>query len=315
MKNTTEKILYFCLIFSFLSHFFVFIFFHNGRDLERKGQRKERIDFVLLEEKKSFHTKKLRPLKKKRQVVEQESHSLNSLIPEKKYYLGRFNQKVKEEMKASQTGRFLEAPLNLSKQKSRGKNAFSQFRGEGGKKDLKLKNLNPRFSFHRIREKTDSVFKDSSLEVTSSRKISSNLHSLSSFSPVSQTSDHLKNVKQGTRTLLNSREFMYYFFYQRLREKLLFYWEGELHEKMISDLSQVKNLNLKGNYTTKVKATLDKKGSLVSVQVLEKSGIQDLDSAAVKAFQEAGPFLNPPRGMEDGKGRILIRWDFVLKIS
>ena len=39
----------------------------------------------------------------------------------------------------------------------------------------------------------------------------------------------------------------------------------------------------------------------------------DLDSAAVKALNRAGPYPNPPKGLLDANGNAQIRWDFVLK--
>ena len=33
----------------------------------------------------------------------------------------------------------------------------------------------------------------------------------------------------------------------------------------------------------------------------------------MEAFQQAGPFPNPPKGMLDADGFVRIRWDFILK--
>jgi protein TonB len=64
---------------------------------------------------------------------------------------------------------------------------------------------------------------------------------------------------------------------------------------------------------TKVIIILDQKGTLIKVQVLDGSGVQDLDDAAVEAFRAAAPFPNPPKGIIDPDGTIKIRWDFVLE--
>jgi protein TonB len=47
--------------------------------------------------------------------------------------------------------------------------------------------------------------------------------------------------------------------------------------------------------------------------MLSESGTGDLDDAAVGAFNQAGPFPNPPKGMIDLNQEIKIPWDFVLK--
>ena len=51
----------------------------------------------------------------------------------------------------------------------------------------------------------------------------------------------------------------------------------------------------------------------MKVQVLEDSGLRDLDEAAVDAFREAAPFPNPPQGIVEKDGTVKIRWDFVLE--
>jgi protein TonB len=58
---------------------------------------------------------------------------------------------------------------------------------------------------------------------------------------------------------------------------------------------------------------LDKEGRITKVQIIGASGTRDLDEAATKAFNDAGPFPNPPSGLVDNGGQVLVRWDFVLK--
>lgn len=64
---------------------------------------------------------------------------------------------------------------------------------------------------------------------------------------------------------------------------------------------------------TKLMIVLNDKGTLVRVQVLMDSGVQDLDDAAIDAFRAAAPFPNPPKGIIEGDGTVKIRWDFVLE--
>ena len=59
--------------------------------------------------------------------------------------------------------------------------------------------------------------------------------------------------------------------------------------------------------------TLDNDGQIVRVQVVTESGTSDLDDAAIKAFNDAGPFPNPPKGLIGAAGKVAIRWDFVLR--
>jgi TonB family protein len=67
------------------------------------------------------------------------------------------------------------------------------------------------------------------------------------------------------------------------------------------------------DHTTRVLVTLNKAGEIVRVDLVEESGTRVLDDAAVRAFNQAGPFPNPPQGIVDRNGQIQIRWEFVLK--
>ncbi len=78
--------------------------------------------------------------------------------------------------------------------------------------------------------------------------------------------------------------------------------------------TQGRNIAATGDKITKIIITLDSRGILMKVQVLENSGVKDLDDAAVEAFRAAAPFPNPPKGIADPDGTIKIRWDFVLEV-
>lgn len=130
----------------------------------------------------------------------------------------------------------------------------------------------------------------------------------------SQTNDYLKDVNTGLETVLNTREFKYYSYYNRIRRQLSQHWEGRVREKL-SKLFKEGRAPAATNQDriTKLMITLNDKGTLVRVQVLSDSGIRDLDDAAIEAFRAAAPFPNPPKGIVEGDGTVKIRWDFVLE--
>jgi protein TonB len=66
---------------------------------------------------------------------------------------------------------------------------------------------------------------------------------------------------------------------------------------------------------TKVLVLLDSKGNINRVQKLVGSGFNDLDDAAIEAFQKAAPYPNPPKGIVDADGFVRVRWDFILQTS
>jgi len=67
------------------------------------------------------------------------------------------------------------------------------------------------------------------------------------------------------------------------------------------------------DHRTRTLVVMDSKGKIIEVILLQGSGVTRLDDAAVEAFNKAGPFPNPPEGLIDEKGKVVIRWDFVLK--
>ena len=65
------------------------------------------------------------------------------------------------------------------------------------------------------------------------------------------------------------------------------------------------------NHITSLEIFLDEKGEIVDVSVNSPSGVRELDNAAIKTFNQAGPFPNPPKGMLK-QGKAKIKWSFVV---
>lgn len=125
--------------------------------------------------------------------------------------------------------------------------------------------------------------------------------------------EYVKGFKQGESTLLNTREFVFYGYFQRVRERLDRAWERTLRERLAKYFRRGRQLASEQDYMTQIMVSLDPSGKIIRVQIIGASGTKDLDDAAIKAFNDAGPFPNPPHGLVDNTGQVLIRWDFVLK--
>ena len=54
----------------------------------------------------------------------------------------------------------------------------------------------------------------------------------------SKSDDYLKNVEDGPQTLLNTKEFVYYSYYARIKEKLRQHWESKIKDKIARALRQ-----------------------------------------------------------------------------
>lgn len=223
------------------------------------------------------------------QIVEQTETSVNEEAPANAKYLSAKNQTVNQETQAKLAGTFNnqvgpKAPTLENKQ------------AKTAKKKLNLHDLTPDSDWF--------VEKETEEEKTIAQQ---------GGQGPARSNDYLKEVKSGAQTVLNTREFVYYSYYNRIRNQLQQYWEPSIKHKFLELVKRGRNIASSGDKLTKVLITLNDEGTLVKVQVLEESGVRDLDDAAVEAFQKAAPFPNPPKGIVEQDGTIQIRWDFVVE--
>jgi TonB family protein len=130
----------------------------------------------------------------------------------------------------------------------------------------------------------------------------------------STSTDALENVEQSLKTQLNTKEYKYYGYYQRIKNQLNQFWQPEVRQKVSRLMTKGRTIaSDNNNKVTKLIIVLNDAGTLVKVQVIGESGVRDLDEAAVEAFRQAAPFPNPPKGMVETDGTIKIRWDFVVE--
>lgn len=132
-------------------------------------------------------------------------------------------------------------------------------------------------------------------------------------SQASSTNDHLENVKDDLMTKLNTREYKYYGYYNRIKTQLNDWWVPQVQQKFTKMMKQGRTIASSENKITKLIIILNSAGNLVKVQVMGESGVRDLDDAAVEAFRQAAPFPNPPKGMMENDGTVKIRWDCVVE--
>jgi TonB family protein len=125
--------------------------------------------------------------------------------------------------------------------------------------------------------------------------------------------EYIEGMKEGEVTSLNTKEYVFYSYFQRIRQQLDLSWKPILKETIYKRVRTGRYLSSDMALTTKTVVTLNKLGEVIRVQVIEESGAQDLDSIAIEAFNKAGPFPNPPKGLINNKGEIEVRWDFILR--
>ncbi len=307
--NTRQKSKKFILV-SIVFHIFVGFFFLNNKPSPKSPHTKSQTPIKI-----NF----LEPLQEKTspqqimQIVEQNIKKplkKVELDPNKKRYLSEKDQTVVKETKAALSGEFknskqliLKKPTKKSivkKQKNRPKNKLTK----------KSKHFKPKA---KIAKKLD---KKSLLMPLFQQKPPQDLsqNQNPSSQNFSRSSDHLKDITIGASTLLNTKEYKYYSYYQRIKKKIQKQWEPRIKHRIHAVLLTGRKPSSLSSSEAELFIVLNKFGKLQKIQLLGPSGLQDLDQSAVEAFKAAAPFPNPPQGMIDNTGVIKIKWSFVLEV-
>lgn len=213
-------------------------------------------------------------VQKQMQIVESPEKPVNDEVSEDAQFLSAHNQRVVKETRAKQNGDF----RNTS--------------GKGGPLPT-ISHLRPVFDPSALRELKPAT--------------------AAGGGPASQTNDYLKNAEPSLETLLNTREFVYFTYYQRIRSQIRQFWEPSIRAKVKKIFNEGRSIASEKDHVTRVIIVLNKQGELMRVQVIGQSGVKDLDDAAVEAFRAAEPFPNPPKGIVEKDGTIKINWDFILE--
>jgi TonB family protein len=124
--------------------------------------------------------------------------------------------------------------------------------------------------------------------------------------------DYIKDVPKGEETMLNSKEFRYATFFNRVKRGVSDNWNpGEVYLRH----DPYGNIyGVKDRYTV-LNVVLNSDGGLSDVSVAHSSGVGFLDDEAVHAFQLASPFPNPPQGLLEGDGLIRFQFGFFFEIG
>jgi TonB family protein len=124
--------------------------------------------------------------------------------------------------------------------------------------------------------------------------------------------DHLPDVDEGAVTALNTRASKYASFFNRVKNSVQEHWHAVDVHRMHDPYGRVYGVR---DRITVVSVTLNPDGTLDDIQIEKNSGVAFLDEVALRAFREAQPFPNPPRGLRDPDGRIRFRFGFCLEIN
>lgn len=225
------------------------------------------------------------------QIVDQDENGPEAEEPVDTKFLGRRNQVVAKETKASATGKF-QNKQSMAPQK--------QAAAESGPETSPQKPMESGGFFPRSR--------DTFREIAQKRLVEGSQPDLQS-----QTTDHLKDIAASSETHLNTREYIYYNYFSRIKERILQHWEPSIKKRITKLVHQGRYIASTGDRTTHLLITLNKDGQLIRVQVKSPSGLKDLDDEAIKAFEAAAPFPNPPQGLVESDGTIKLDWRFIIE--
>lgn len=128
----------------------------------------------------------------------------------------------------------------------------------------------------------------------------------------STISEYIPNVKRGGFTSLNTNQFVYYAFFNRINNQIRSRWTdhlsflGQRLEK--PRLAQLANKD----HITNITAIITPDGKLQKVIITKSSGYKETDWAVTEAFVRAAPLLNPPAGLVESDGLIRLEYSFHL---
>jgi len=131
-------------------------------------------------------------------------------------------------------------------------------------------------------------------------------------SGINSTNDFLDDLEVADFTKVNSTRYKYYGYFFRIKQTLEGHWGNSLRDK--AKLLYYKNSRIPANedFITQLAIIMDSQGVIEKVSIVSQSGISDLDDAATEAFNNAGPFPGPPKGLIKNN-KVKIKWGFVVK--
>ncbi len=125
--------------------------------------------------------------------------------------------------------------------------------------------------------------------------------------------DHLDDVATGDETLLNSVRWKYASFFNRVKRTVAQNWRPAELLVQRDPSGQVYGARDK---VTRLKIWMTPDGRLDKIVVMQGSGVDFLDDEAVRAFQAAQPFPNPPAALVDARTKLItFEFGFHLEIE
>lgn len=124
--------------------------------------------------------------------------------------------------------------------------------------------------------------------------------------------DHLDDVAAGDETALTAKRWVHASFFNRLKRSVAQNWDPASVWRRRDPSGQVYGFKTR---VTEVRVALNARGDLTKIVVTQPSGVSELDDEAVRAFNQAAPFPNPPKELANGDGLIVFAFSFYFEIG
>jgi TonB family protein len=124
--------------------------------------------------------------------------------------------------------------------------------------------------------------------------------------------DNLKDVDEGDGTFLNTREWKYASFFNRVKQSVGMQWNPNAQLQRRDPTGETYSGR---DRITMLTVVLDAHGRVEDIKVEKSSGLDFLDMEAVSSFQKAQPFPNPPPGLLDSDSHVKFEFGFYLDMG
>ncbi|RKH45200.1 energy transducer TonB [Corallococcus sp. AB049A] len=124
--------------------------------------------------------------------------------------------------------------------------------------------------------------------------------------------DMLRDQEEGDGTFLNTREWKYASFFNRVKQSVGMHWNPN---EQLRQRDPTGNIYAGRDRQTLLSITLDERGAVKDIQVEKSSGLDFLDMEAVASFKRAQPFPNPPSGLLGQDATVRFQFGFFLEMG
>jgi len=129
---------------------------------------------------------------------------------------------------------------------------------------------------------------------------------------LSANNDFIEKLPLSDFSRINTDRSKFYSYFARIKASLEHTWGQSLQDKAMILYAKGSRLPASENLITDLEVSMNSIGEIISLKIKGLSGVKELDDAALEAFNRAGPFPNPPKGLVKN-GKIDIQWGFVVK--